>query len=94
MRMLLALRDVRTGAFLSPLTCATPGEAERMYIEVLRSEGTLIGKHPADFPLYHIGTFDEFTGMVSPLLSADGRSEPPRLLLDAAQLNLFPKEGV
>lgn len=92
MKILLALRDVRTGSFLAPLTATTPGEAERTYLEILGQQGTLIAKHPSDFPLYEIGKYDEFTGEVFPLQSVDGKVLAPRLLIDAAQLNLL-KEG-
>lgn len=91
MRMLLALRDVRTGSFLSPITAATPGEAERIYLEIIGSEGTLIGKHPNDFPLYEIGKYDEFTGCLEPLRNEDGSLAAPRLLIDAAQFGTVRK---
>lgn len=94
MKMLLALRDVKTGSFLAPLTATTPGEAERTYLEILRSEGTLVRKHPNDFPLYEIGKYDEFTGQVFPLFQADGTTlAPPRLLLEAAQFGPQVSEG-
>lgn len=85
MRMLVALRDVRTGSFLSPMCVATPGEAERSYTEILRSE-TIVGKYPNDFPLYEVGKYDEFSGQVYPLVDDSGKVQLPRLLLEAAQL--------
>lgn len=93
MKMLLALRDVKTGAFLAPLTATTPGEAERTYSEILRNEQSIIGKHPNDFPLYEIGKFDEQTGEVFPVLNHDGSVGLPRLLLEAAQLIQLVKEA-
>lgn len=86
MKMLLALRDVRTGSFLAPLTATTPGEAERTYLEILGSQGTLIAKHPRDFPLYEIGKYDEFTGQVFPLVNEDGSVAAARVLVEAASL--------
>lgn len=82
MRMLLALRDTKTGSFLAPITAATPGEAERTYFEILSQKGTVVEKHPRDFPLYEIGRFDEFTGQVYPLVDDEGKAALPRLLLD------------
>lgn len=93
MRMLLALRDSKTGTFLAPLTALTPGEAERTYSEILRSEQTLVGKHPHDFPLYEIGKYDDQTGQVYPLVNDDGSVAPPRLLLEAAQLVQLAREA-
>lgn len=93
MKLLIALRDIKTGAFLAPLTATTPGEAERTYSEILRNEQSIIGKHPNDFPLYEIGRFDEQTGDVYPLVSEDGIRQLPRLLLEAGQLIQLVKEG-
>lgn len=93
MKLLIALRDVKTGAFLAPLTATTPGEAERTYGEILRNEQSIIGKHPQDFPLYELGRFDEQTGQVYPLVREDGEVALPRLLLESGQLLQLVKEG-
>jgi len=85
MKMLLALRDVKVGSFLAPVCVMTPGEAERWYGEVLRSD-TIVGKHPHDFPLYEIGRYDEVVGQVYPLVNDAGEPQLPRLLLDAGQV--------
>lgn len=87
-KILVALRDVRTGVFLAPLVVATPGEAERKYEEVLKSEGTLVSRFPLDFPLYELGRYNEDTGVVEPL--ANG----PRLLINAEQLGYVAKPKV
>lgn len=92
MKILLALRDSKTGRFLAPLTAGTPGEAERTYMEILTQPGTIVNKYPRDFPLYEIGRYDDETGQVSPLYSDSGVVEAPRLLLDAGQLGIPPKE--
>lgn len=92
MKILVALRDVKTGAFLPPFTATTLGEAERTYGDILRQE-TIIGKHANDFPLYEVGRFDEQTGQVSPLVQDDGSAALPRLLMDAGQQLQLLKEG-
>lgn len=83
MILLFALMDQKTETFLAPFAARTRGEAERSYLEILRSEGTLVQKHPQDFPLYEIGTYNERTGEVRPLVSDDGIMLLPRLLVDA-----------
>ena len=93
MKLLLALRDMKTGAFLAPLWATTPGEAERTYREILFSEGTLVGKHPHDFPLYEIGKYDETTGQVYPLMDEAGHLVLPRVMLEAGQLIQLAKEA-
>lgn len=92
MRLLLALRDSKTGRFLAPVTASTPGEAERIYIEILQQPGTIVQKHPRDFPLYQLGEYDDLTGEVFSLVDDRGERALPRLLLDAAQF-LTPEAG-
>lgn len=92
MRLLLALRDSKTGRFLAPVTASTPGEAERIYIEILQQPGTIVQKHPRDFPLYQIGEYDDETGEVYPMVDDHGDRALPRLMLDAGQF-VTPKEG-
>lgn len=83
MILLFALMDQKTETFLGLFAARTRGEAERSYLEILRSEGTLVQKYPQDFPLYEIGTYNERTGEVRPLVSDDGIKLLPRLLVDA-----------
>lgn len=87
-KILVALRDERTGVYLAPLVVATPGEAERKYEEVLKSEGTLVSRFPLDFPLYELGRYNEDTGVVEPLATG------PRLLISATQLGYVAKPTV
>lgn len=94
MKILVALLDVKTETFLAPMAVVTRGEAERVYVEILRSAETIVGKHPNDFPLYEIGTYDERTGQVSPLMAeGNGFAVPPRMLCDAATVQQLRKEG-
>lgn len=80
---------MKVGTFLAPITAATPGEAERVYSSLLSNAGAgLIHSHPRDFPLYEIGSYDEVSGLVSPLVADDGRIQPPRMLLSAEQLGI------
>lgn len=93
MKILVACLDVKTETFLAPIACVTRGEAERIYAEIIQSPETLVGKHPRDFPLYEIGTYDEKSGQVRPLLSEDGIAVLPRLLIEAATILKIVKEA-
>lgn len=87
MRLIIAMRDVKTGSFEPPILAATLGEAERIYGDLLRNERYRYVAHPTDFPLYEVGKFDEMTGEVYPVMDGN-KICPPRLLVDAAQLQL------
>lgn len=93
MKLLFALLDVKTETFLAPMAAVTRGEAERSYVQILQTEGTLVNKCPGDFPLYEIGSFDERTGVVSPLCTSEGVMVLPRLLIDSATVLKLVKEG-
>lgn len=92
MKLLFALMDVKTETFLAPLAAVTRGEAERTYADILKSD-TIVGQHPTDFPLYEIGTYDERTGVVTPVLSETGIEMKPRLLVDASTALQLRKEA-
>lgn len=93
MKLLVALRDSKTGSFGPPLMATTPGEAERMYRELLGHEGSIIAKYPHDFPMYEIGKYDDQTGDIYPLLNQSGVAAAPRLMLEASQLIQLSKEA-
>lgn len=92
MKILVALRDAKTGAFYSPMCCTNESEAARTYGDLLEKGPELITKHPADFPLYEVGKYDEQTGEVFPLFNQNGNVAPPRLLIDAGQVLQLVKD--
>lgn len=51
--------DSKAKAFMAPFTMGTVGMALRSFEEVANNRDHLIGKHPDDFSLYEIGTFDD-----------------------------------
>lgn len=93
MKMLVALRDAKTGSFYSPMCCVNESEAARTYGDLLQNGPDLITKHPQDFPLYEVGKFDEVTGEVFPVFNQSGNVAPPRLLVDAGQVLQLVKEA-
>lgn len=74
------VRDVRGGVFGNPFFVTSIGMAMRQFEdEVNRPEETnTMYKHPEDFELYHLGTFDSRTAQLvsyeSPLQLSEGRS--------------------
>jgi hypothetical protein len=56
---LVAIHDSALGAFARPAFVPSVGVAVRGFTdEVNRSDGE-IGKHPSDYTLYHLGSFDD-----------------------------------
>lgn len=64
-----AIFDTASKLFAQPLFLVSDGVAQRVFSdEVNRSESNnQLYKHPDDFLLYRIGTYDDSTGKLSPL---------------------------
>lgn len=57
-----ALHDRVAGYYGAPFFMGSNGEAVRAVTELARDLSTQVGRHPADFALYHLGEFDNVTG--------------------------------
>lgn len=66
---LYTIRDSKTGLYDVPQYFRTHGEAERWLSDLVanNSERNLIAKHPEDFDMFHLGTYDMDSGIVNPL---------------------------
>jgi len=60
-----SIRDVKADVFHAPFFLPTDGAATRAFSDVANDINTQIGRHPADFTLYHIGSFDDATGQLT-----------------------------
>ncbi|AZL82673.1 nonstructural protein [Apis mellifera associated microvirus 1] len=77
---MVAVRDVKAEAFNFPAAVPSLGMALRSFTDEVnrRDDNNAMNRHPADFSLYHIGTYDTATGSLNPI-------SPPTHLLDATQ---------
>lgn len=57
-----AFLDTKTGAFSVPFFTNHPGNALRMAGDLANDVSTTIGRHPADYVLHQVGTFNDDTG--------------------------------
>lgn len=84
-----ALRDNKADAFGSPFFVPNDAIARRMVGELVQDKRTEVGKYPAEFAVYEIGTFDPGTGVmvgiqptvVCSVLSCMPKPDPRQLLL-------------
>lgn len=58
-----SLLDMKTGIFNTPFFLAHAGQAIRACVDLGQDRNTSVGRHPADFQLCQVGTFDDQTGM-------------------------------
>lgn len=64
MKILVALYDRATEAYAPIMTVNTRGEAIRSFREAVQDPQTPIHKHPTDYELYIMGTYDDQKGQV------------------------------
>lgn len=58
--------DAAAAVYLPPFTVRAIGEAKRMVLQTMGDPNTLIAKHPEQFYLFEIGTYDDSTGVIAP----------------------------
>lgn len=60
------VHDVKAETFLPPFFVPSKGLAIRAFEDCINSKDHHFGKHPADYTLFEIGSFDTDTGEFSP----------------------------
>lgn len=73
-----SLLDTKTGIFNTPFFMAHTGQAVRACIDLGTDLSTTVGRHPADYMLVKLGTFDDVTG--------DLHRQPPESLGTVASM--------
>ncbi|QXP08310.1 MAG: nonstructural protein [Arizlama microvirus] len=63
---LYSIYDEKACFFQFPFPAKTRSEAVRMVTDALNTPDTLIAKHPEDFSLYELGTFNDADGVYTP----------------------------
>lgn len=62
---LFAIRDDKANAYLAPFAMPTQGQALRAFSDLTNDSQSTIYKHPEDYRLYLLGTFDDDTGTLN-----------------------------
>lgn len=65
MLKVFSLLDLKAGAFTQPFFMPHAGQAIRAVCDLGADLSTTVGRHPADFQLCEIGTFDDVTGVLT-----------------------------
>lgn len=70
MRLLAySVRDSKGEVFSPPFYQKTHGEAERSFNKLVHDDKSMVCQYPDDFDLYHVGEFDDQTGVFKSLES-------------------------
>lgn len=62
---IFAIFDSAAGAFLTPWTAQTIEVALRRFRAALAQEESDFSRFPEDYTLFHVGTFDKESGLIS-----------------------------
>lgn len=63
MRLLaFSIRDAKAEAFMRPFFSPTAGLAIRSFRDLVNDPASEVGRHPEDYTLFRIGSFDELSG--------------------------------
>lgn len=65
-QQIFTVYDSKAEAYLSPFAANTPGLAERMFTDMVQTQGHQFALHPEDYTLYRIGTYDTHTASIAP----------------------------
>ena len=59
---MFSVYDKKALYFGTPFPAQTSAEATRMVSDAIQFEDTLLAKHPHDYDLYHLGSYDNSKG--------------------------------
>lgn len=62
-QLMFTIRDTKADAYLPPFFLPKKEMAARVFDQCVNSEDHQFGKWPADYTLFHIGTFNDETGI-------------------------------
>lgn len=61
-----SIRDVKLGVYNTPFVQTHRAGAIRAFSDLVKDQQSTISRHPEDFQLFEIGTFDQDTGRLNP----------------------------
>lgn len=64
LHQLVATFDVKTGVYARPTAFITDAQAVRSFGEAVNDKSTEFNKHPEDYSIFNIGTYDDNTGEI------------------------------
>lgn len=62
--LVFSVYDSKAEFFGTPFFSQTRGMAIRMFCDAAQDKNTMLAKHPNDFILFEVGTFDDSTGVL------------------------------
>lgn len=57
-----SIRDDKVAAYAQPWYAPTRGAALRMFADLVNDDQSAVAKHPEDYTLFELGSYDDATG--------------------------------
>lgn len=83
--------DEKAKAYLQPFFLTATGLAIRSFTETVNDPKSAIGRHPADYTLFHIGSFDD-SSCTFEARTPQSLGNGLEFVEDNRQIPMFPKE--
>lgn len=88
-QQLYAIRDTKGDFFNKPFPQITKAEALRTFQDLTRDPQSTVNKHPEDYDLYYLGTYETVSGKITALKSPEHIAKAIHMLAkDPAPKNL------
>lgn len=84
--LVLSLKDAKADTFSPPFFQVNRASALRVLSDLVADERSTVSRHPEDFALFELGTFDDVTGMITSY-------DMPRHLSNALEWRKDPNEA-
>lgn len=81
-----SLYDRKTLVYHNPFFALTDSAASRIVADIVGDQNTSVGRHPGDYVLYRVGTYDDGLGLMLP-------ETPIQHVIDAAGLVRVDRPG-
>lgn len=65
LHQMVAIFDIKCGAYARPVAVPADGAAIRMVQDAVNDSTTEYSKHPEDYSLWNVGTYDDSTGKLT-----------------------------
>lgn len=88
--LLFAVHDTKAQAFLPPFSLPALGMAKRTFSDCVNDKQHAFGRHPSDYTLFQIGTYDDETATIFPEKHSLGNGIE-YLAPDLGETDLFPR---
>lgn len=81
-----AIYDSAAAVYMRPFYCTTDKEAQRAFADLAKDSTHSVGRHPNDYTLFKLGTYDDNTGMFL--------TSPPESMGNALEYTVEPPDSV